>query len=139
MLLLILRRLFWMIPTLVIISIISFAIIQLPPGDYLTSYIAALAESGETVDEEQIEALRMRYALDQPVYVQYFRWIAGMLPLALLAPIPPLLVAVLAVVAVRAIRRPRPPALTRFGRVAVVAAGGTGLVWIGASGVAILV
>ena len=68
-----------MIPTLVIISIISFAIIQLPPGDYLTSYIAALAESGETVDEEQIEALRMRYALDQPVYVQYFRWIAGML------------------------------------------------------------
>ena len=79
MLLLILRRLFWMIPTLVIISIISFAIIQLPPGDYLTSYIAALAESGETVDEEQIEALRMRYALDQPVYVQYFRWIAGML------------------------------------------------------------
>jgi len=79
MLLLILRRLFWMIPTLVIISIISFAIIQLPPGDYLTSYIAALAESGETVDEEQIEALRMRYALDQPVYLQYFRWIAGML------------------------------------------------------------
>ena len=79
MLLLILRRLFWMIPTLVIISIISFVIIQLPPGDYLTSYIAALAESGETVDEEQIEALRMRYALDQPVYVQYFRWIAGML------------------------------------------------------------
>ena len=79
MLLLILRRLFWMIPTLVIISIISFAIIQLPPGDYLTSYIAALAESGETVDEEQIEALRMRYALDHPVYVQYFRWIAGML------------------------------------------------------------
>jgi peptide/nickel transport system permease protein len=79
MLLLILSRLFWMIPTLVIISIISFAIIQLPPGDYLTSYIAALAESGETVDEEQIEALRMRYALDQPVYVQYFRWIAGML------------------------------------------------------------
>ena len=79
MLLLILRRLFWMIPTLVIISIISFAIIQLPPGDYLTSYIAALAESGETVDEEQIEALRMRYALDQPVYVQYFRWISGML------------------------------------------------------------
>ena len=79
MLLLILSRLFWMIPTLVIISIISFVIIQLPPGDYLTSYIAALAESGETVDEEQIEALRMRYALDQPVYVQYFRWIAGML------------------------------------------------------------
>ena len=57
----------------------SITEIQLPPGDYLTSYIAALAESGETVDEEQIEALRMRYALDQPMYVQYFRWIAGML------------------------------------------------------------
>ena len=79
MLTFIVRRILIMIPTMLVISILTFIIIQLPPGDYLTSYIAALAESGETVDEEQIEALRMRYALDQPVYVQYFRWIAGML------------------------------------------------------------
>jgi len=86
-----------------------------------------------------IAVLVDRWVLTWPRPKLSVRWIAGMLPLALLAPIPPLLVAVLAVVAVRAIRLPRPPALTRFGRVAVVAAGGTGLVWIGASGVAILV
>ena len=44
---LILKRLLWMIPTLFAISFISFALIQLPPGDYLTSYVTALAETGE--------------------------------------------------------------------------------------------
>lgn len=79
MFLLILRRLLWMIPTLVVISIISFAIIQLPPGDYLTSYIAALGETGETVDAAEVEALRARYNLDQPFYIQYVKWAAGLL------------------------------------------------------------
>jgi len=79
MFLLILRRLLWMIPTLVVISIISFAIIQLPPGDYLTSYIAALAETGETVDAAEVEALRARYNLDRPFYIQYVKWAAGLL------------------------------------------------------------
>ncbi len=78
MLHIVLRRLFWMVPTLLVISIISFAIIQLPPGDYLTAYIAALAETGETVDEEKIEALRIRYALDEPVHIQYITWMVGM-------------------------------------------------------------
>ncbi|MDE2831181.1 MAG: ABC transporter permease, partial [Gemmatimonadota bacterium] len=72
------KRLLWMIPTMVIISFISFSIIQLPPGDYLTSYIAALGETGETVDEAQAAALRARYNLDQPFMVQYWRWLAGM-------------------------------------------------------------
>jgi len=76
---LIARRLLWMIPTLLIISIISFAIIQLPPGDYLTSYIAALSETGETVDEEQIAALKKQYRLDEPIHLQYLHWIAGLL------------------------------------------------------------
>ena len=76
---LILRRLLWMIPTLLAISILSFAIIQLPPGDYLTSYIAALQETGETVDEAQVAALRKQYALDQPLVVQYLRWMGGMI------------------------------------------------------------
>jgi peptide/nickel transport system permease protein len=68
-----------MIPTLLVISIISFIIIQLPPGDYLTSYIAALEETGETVDAEQVEALRKRYNLDEPIYVQYVKWMGGLL------------------------------------------------------------
>ncbi len=78
MLNLILKRLLWMIPMMVLISLISFTIIQLPPGDYLTSYIAALGETGETVDEAQAEALRVRYNLDQPFMVQYYRWLTGM-------------------------------------------------------------
>ncbi len=78
MLALIIKRLLWMIPTMVIISFISFSIIQLPPGDYLTSYIAALGETGETVDEAQAAALRARYNLDQPFMVQYWRWLKGM-------------------------------------------------------------
>ena len=75
----ILQRILWMIPTLLVISLISFAIIQLPPGDYLTSYISALEETGETVDAEQVEALRKRYNLDEPIYVQYVKWMGGML------------------------------------------------------------
>jgi len=67
-----------MIPTLLVISVISFGIIQLPPGDYLTSYIAALEETGETVDEELVEALRKRYNLDEPIYVQYVKWMGGL-------------------------------------------------------------
>lgn len=63
---------------MVLISFISFSIIQLPPGDYLTSYIAALGETGETVDEAQAAALRARYNLDQPFMVQYWRWLSGM-------------------------------------------------------------
>jgi len=68
------RRVLYMVPTLLVISVISFIIIQLPPGDFLTSYIAQLSSLGENVDEALIESLRMRYGLDQPVYVQYFKW-----------------------------------------------------------------
>ncbi len=75
----ILRRLFWVIPTLLVVSVLSFIIIQLPPGDYLTSYISSLEESGETVAEEQVAALRKRYHLDDPMYVQYFKWMRGLL------------------------------------------------------------
>jgi len=67
-----------MIPTLFVVPLISFLIIQLPPGDYLTSYIAALGETGETVDEAQAAALRARYALDDPVTVQYIKWFSGL-------------------------------------------------------------
>ena len=71
------QRVLVMIPTLLLISIISFVIIQLPRGDYLTSYIAELASSGESVDEDLIASLRKRYGLDQPIYVQYVKWLVG--------------------------------------------------------------
>lgn len=70
----VIRRILTMIPTLVAISIISFIIIQLPPGDFLTSYVAQLQASGESVDQAELEALTMRFALDEPLYMQYFRW-----------------------------------------------------------------
>lgn len=75
---LIVRRILWMVPTLLVVSIMSFVIIQLPPGDYLTSYIAALQESGEMVNQDQVAALRARYNLDAPLYVQYLRWMGGL-------------------------------------------------------------
>lgn len=72
-----LRRVVYMIPTLVVISIVSFILIQLPPGDYLTAYIATLSASGDAVDEALAASLRRQYGLDQPIYVQYYRWISG--------------------------------------------------------------
>jgi peptide/nickel transport system permease protein len=70
----ILRRILYMIPTLIVISVISFTIIELPPGDYLTAYMANLAQSGTQASEDQIAALRRQFGLDRPVYVRYARW-----------------------------------------------------------------
>ncbi|MFP8967492.1 ABC transporter permease [Pokkaliibacter sp. CJK22405] len=75
----VLRRLLIIIPTLVIISMLIFTIIKLPPGDYLTSYIAELQSQGETVDPKKIEFMRQEYGLDKPAWEQYFTWAGGML------------------------------------------------------------
>jgi peptide/nickel transport system permease protein len=75
----ILRRMLLMIPTLLLVSVISFAAILLPPGDYLTSYAAQLRTEGENADEEAINSLRERYGLGQPVYVQYYKWVQGII------------------------------------------------------------
>ena len=75
----ILKRILLMIPTLVFISFIIFVIIQLPPGDYLESYISELESQGESIDPHQIEMLRQQYGLDEPFLVQYFSWASGML------------------------------------------------------------
>lgn len=72
-----LRRLLQLIPLLVAISIVIFGIIQLPPGDYLTTYIQQLELAGNTVSQSTIINLTQQYALDQPVYIQYFRWITN--------------------------------------------------------------
>jgi len=73
------RRILTMIPTLLIISVLVFVIIQLPPGDYLESYIAELQSQGESVNEEKIQYLRKEYGLDKSMPEQYFTWITGML------------------------------------------------------------
>lgn len=65
-----------MILLLVVTSIVSFVIIQLPPGDFLTTYIAALKTRGEQVDLTTIERLKHNYGLGQPIYVQYWRWVS---------------------------------------------------------------
>jgi peptide/nickel transport system permease protein len=75
----ILRRLVVVIPTLIVVSMISFIIIQLPPGDYLTSYVATLRSSGADIDQAEIDALTKRYGLDQPMHRQYLKWMAGVL------------------------------------------------------------
>jgi len=73
----IIKRVLYMIPTLFVISIISFTIIQLPPGDFLTSYVATLRQQGENIDADAIKALEDQYGLNQPVYVQYGKWVTG--------------------------------------------------------------
>ncbi|MFC0410823.1 ABC transporter permease [Roseomonas elaeocarpi] len=73
----ILKRLFWMIPSLVVVSFLAFVLIQLPPGDYVTTYIATLAASNETVDQNTALELRQRFGLDQPMIVQYGKWIVN--------------------------------------------------------------
>ena len=73
------QRILMMIPTIIVVSIISFVIIQLPPGDWLTTYVASLEAEGEEVDEATLAALRSRYGLGQPTYVQYFKWVRGIL------------------------------------------------------------
>jgi peptide/nickel transport system permease protein len=56
------------------ISVLAFVIIQLPPGDFVDAYISNLSASGSGISADQAEQLRAEYALDQPIYVQYLRW-----------------------------------------------------------------
>jgi peptide/nickel transport system permease protein len=68
------RRLILAVLTVWAVSILAFVIIQLPPGDYITSYIAQMSASGSFVSQQDADALRHEYGLDQPVWVQYLRW-----------------------------------------------------------------
>jgi peptide/nickel transport system permease protein len=70
----IIRRCAYMFAVLWVLSIVSFVIIQLPPGDFVTSYVMRLAQSGEPVDEAELASFRKQYGLDLPMYRQYFRW-----------------------------------------------------------------
>ncbi len=73
------HRILVMIPTLIAISAIVFIIIQLPPGDYLTNIIEECKVRPETCDPEKIAWLEAEFHLNEPLYVQYFYWVTGLL------------------------------------------------------------
>jgi peptide/nickel transport system permease protein len=70
-----LRRLLIMLPTLLVISVVTFTIIQLPPGDFLTNQIAELQSQGDKAALEKVEFLRKQYGLDKPLAEQYAIWV----------------------------------------------------------------
>ena len=72
----ILQRLGLALLTILAISVVSFVIIQLPPGDFVDTYITTLAASGSAVRAEEAAALRIQYGLDQPIWVQYWKWLS---------------------------------------------------------------
>ncbi|MDQ7988218.1 MAG: ABC transporter permease [Candidatus Dactylopiibacterium sp.] len=73
------KRLLSAIPFMFMVSLTVFILIQLPPGDFVDSYAAMVASSGETLSAEQMVELRNRFGLNDPLLVQYFHWIAGIL------------------------------------------------------------
>jgi peptide/nickel transport system permease protein len=73
------RRLLLAVLTMWAVSVLSFTVIQLPPGDYITSYIAQMSSSGSSVSLEEADALRTQYGLDKPMYIQYVRWMTMVL------------------------------------------------------------
>jgi peptide/nickel transport system permease protein len=68
------RRALLAVFTVWAISMLAFVIIQLPPGDYVSSYIAQMAAMGSVVSDEEAQNLRIQYGLGQPIYVQYWKW-----------------------------------------------------------------
>lgn len=79
MIVLIFRRVVLALPTLLFISIVSFAIIQLPPGDFVTTRVSQWIAQGESVDAETETMLRARYGVDQPVALQYLKWLRNLI------------------------------------------------------------
>jgi peptide/nickel transport system permease protein len=75
----IIKRLLLLPLLLLVFSIFAFFIIQAPPGDFVTAYIAELSTSGSSIDRAQIDALRQLYGLDQPIYIQYLKWMGRIL------------------------------------------------------------
>ena len=73
------KRLLYALLMLVLVSIASFTIIQLPPGDFVDNLAANLASEGQLLDKETIASFRAQYGLDKPIYVQYLIWVSGVL------------------------------------------------------------
>lgn len=79
MLAFIIRRIITIIPLMILISIVSFIIIELPPGDWVTVRVEQLRTSGVEVDNSEVQRLNAQYGLDQPGYIRYVRWVSNML------------------------------------------------------------
>lgn len=77
MLLYIAKRILIIIPTIFIITIITFIIIQLPPGDFFTTMQAEVAQTGGGPDRETVELMQERYGLNEPLPQQYWKWVSG--------------------------------------------------------------
>jgi peptide/nickel transport system permease protein len=75
----VLRRLALLPVLLFVFSVAVFAIVQAPPGDFLTAYTATLASSGTSISAEHLEALRREYGLDRPLAAQYLTWVGNLL------------------------------------------------------------
>lgn len=75
----ILRRIILLIPTLIGITIVTFIVIELPPGDYLTAHVMNLAAGGDVVDQDVLEALKRQYGLDLPIHLRYLHWMRNIL------------------------------------------------------------
>ena len=73
------RRLLLIIPTFFVISFVTFVVIQLPPSDYAQTYVANLAANGNVTSLETLQSLRNLYGIGQPVYVQFAKWMWGIL------------------------------------------------------------
>ena len=74
-----LRRLLYMVIVLLLVSVLSFYIINLPPGSWIENYALELEASGDVVDQSELEFLNIRYGLDRPLHEQYFKWIIPLL------------------------------------------------------------
>ncbi|GBD43232.1 Dipeptide transport system permease protein DppB [bacterium HR40] len=72
------HRIVMMVPTLLLISVVTFVVIQLPPGDFLSTKLAEMESQGEAIRIEKIEYLRRMYGLDRPVWEQYLYWLWGL-------------------------------------------------------------
>lgn len=75
----IVKRALSTIITLLAVALTSFILIQLPPGDFLTSYISQLESTGTQLDDSEIASLRQRYSLDDPIYIQFVKWFGNVL------------------------------------------------------------
>ena len=75
----IIKRLVLLPVLLLLFTVIVFALLQAPPGDFLTSYVAMLASSGSSMDAAQVEALKQQFGLDKPIHVQYLRWLGSII------------------------------------------------------------
>ena len=73
------QRLIYMFFVFWLVSVVTFVIIQLPPGDYLSTYISRLEQAGEELSEEEAANLRRQYGLDQPLFARYVKWIGQVL------------------------------------------------------------